>query len=246
MPHDKSQPPVQRSSAARTISVAAGAITGLIALGLVLIGGALLWGDAKKDDEGYLATGSDRVTTTTRALATENLDVNLDGAGWLVDADRLGELRLKVDSRADKPVFVGIAPTDEVSRYLRDTAHATLTDVSYSPFRATYDTHGGQRRPTPPAERQFWAASAHGSGTQTLTWDIKDGSWSVVVMNADGSPGVDTGVSAGATIPILTTLAWSSLGGGLVLLAAAGTLVFLGIRRPRRRPGRSAPVPAAL
>jgi hypothetical protein len=230
---------MQRWSAARTISVAAGAITGLIALGLVLIGGALLWGDAKKDDEGYLATGSDRLTTTTHALATEGLDATIDGPGWLINADRLGKVRVEVDSRAEKPIFVGIAPTDEVSRYLRDTAHATVTDVSYSPFEATYDTHAGERRPTPPAEQGFWAAAAQGSGPQTLTWDIAHGSWSVVVMNADGSAGVDAGVSAGANVPLLTTLAWSSMGGGLILLVAAGALVFVGIRRPRQRPHRA-------
>ena len=35
-------------------------------------------------------------------------------------------------------------------------------------------------------------------------------------MNADGSRGVDTGISAGADFPILSALAWGSVGGGLV------------------------------
>jgi hypothetical protein len=241
MPDHRPPPPAARSSAARIAYLTANGIAALLALGFLLVGGALLWGNAQKDDEGYLATGSDRMATSTRAMATENLDVSLDGPGWLINADSFGKVRLRVDPRADTPIFVGVAPTREVSSYLRDTAHATVTDVSYSPFRAAYRTHAGERLPPPPAQQRFWEASAHGPGTQTLTWDVAQGSWSIVVMNADGSPGVDAGVSAGANVPLLSTLAWSSLGGGLILLVAAGALVFVDIRRPRR----SAPVPAA-
>ena len=52
-------------------------------------------------------------------------------------------------------------------------------------------------------------------------------------MNADGSRGVETEISAGAKVPFLGTLAWVSLGGALVLLITAGTLVYLGLRTPR-------------
>jgi hypothetical protein len=244
MPTHDPHPPARRSRAAR-IAVLAGGTIALVAAGVMLAGGALLWGDAQKDDQGYFATGSDRFATQTAALATENLDVNLDAPGWLVGADRLGKVRLEVDSRADKPVFVGIAPTHEVERYLRDTAHATVTDVSYSPFRADYRTLGGERRATRPAVQPIWAASAQGSGTQTLTWDVEHGSWSVVVMNADASAGVDVGVSAGANVPVLSTLAWGALGGGSILLAAAGALVFVGVRRPRTGHDPLALAPAA-
>ena len=51
-------------------------------------------------------------------------------------------------------------------------------------------------------------------------------------MNADGSRGVDAKVSAGAKLPFLTTLAWVSFGGALVLLIVAATLTYLGVRTP--------------
>jgi hypothetical protein len=225
--------PVKRSKGARIAAFAGATVVGLLALGLLAVGGASLWANGQKDDHGYLSTGSDRFATSSHAIATEDLDIDGEAPGWLVDADRYGKVRLKVDSRSDKPVFVGIAPTREVTSYLRETAHATVTDVSYSPFRATYGAHTGSSAPTPPAERGFWAASAHGSGPQTLTWDVKHGSWSVVVMNADGSRGVDAGVSAGANVPVLSTIGWGALGGGLLLLIVAGGLVVLGVRKPR-------------
>jgi hypothetical protein len=52
-------------------------------------------------------------------------------------------------------------------------------------------------------------------------------------MNADGSAGVNAGVSAGATADFLTPLAWGTLGGGLLLTAVAGGLLFAGLRRPK-------------
>jgi hypothetical protein len=228
--------PASRSTGARIAAFTGAGIVGLLALVLIAVGGVSLWANGEKDDSGYLSTGTDRFATSTYALATDNLDLDSRGAGWLIDSDRYGKVRLKVDSRAGKPVFVGIARTDDVTRYLRNSAHAVVTDVSYSPFRAEYRGHAGAQRPTLPADQRFWAASAHGSGAQTLTWDVKHGSWSVVVMNADGSRGVDAGVKAGANVPILPAIGWGALGGGLLLLVVAGALVVVGTGRPRRRP----------
>jgi hypothetical protein len=223
--------PTKRSNPARIAAFVGAGVIGLLALALVAVGGISLWANGQKNDDGYLATGSDRFATSTYALATENLDIDSQGAGWLINSDRYGKVRLKVNSRAGKPVFVGIARTSAVNSYLRGTSHATVTDVSYSPFRADYRTHGTGSRPALPGDQRFWAASAHGSGQQTLTWDVKHGSWSIVVMNADGSRGVDAGVSAGANVPILAAIGWGALGAGLVLLVAAGGLVVLVVRR---------------
>ncbi|MEN3282794.1 MAG: hypothetical protein V7607_3934 [Solirubrobacteraceae bacterium] len=223
----------QRSTGGRIVAFAGAGVVGLVALALLAAGAIGLWANGQKGDDGYLATGSDRFATSTYAIATENLDVDSHGPGWLINADRYGKVRLKVDSHAGKPVFVGVARTDAVNRYLRGTAHATVTDVSYSPFRAEYRTQGSGSRPTVPSDQRFWVASAHGPGKQTLTWDVKHGSWSIVVMNADGSRRVSAGVSAGANVPILSAVAWGALGGGLVLLIASGALVFVGVRDPR-------------
>jgi hypothetical protein len=228
------QPP--RSSAARTTSVVVGVIVGLFALGMLAIGGVLLWADSKKDEQGYISTQTERFATSTAAIATDSLDVDSEGPGWLTSHDRYGNVRLEVSSRNDKPVFVGIARTKDVSAYLRGTSHTTVTDFDVDPFRATYRREPGSAAPAAPASKRIWAASTHGTGTQTVTWDVKHGDWSVVVMNADGSRGVDTGVSAGADFPILSALAWGSVGGGLVLLGVASLLVVVGTTAQRRAP----------
>jgi hypothetical protein len=65
-------------------------------------------------------------------------------------------------------------------------------------------------------------------------------------MNADGSANVDAGVSAGADAPWLSAVGWGTIGGGAVLAMVAGTLVFVGVRRPRepREPAGLAPAAA--
>jgi hypothetical protein len=238
MPEPIQPPPPHSSSGPRVAALIVGSLLGLLAVVLVAAGGLMLWGDGQKDRDGYLSTSSDRFAAGGYAVTSDDLDVDLGAQGALVDRDTFGNVRLKATSHNGKPVFVGIAPTGDVSAYLRASAHSSVTDLDASPFRVTYRAHPGDRRPAAPAQQRFWAASAHGSGTQTMTWKVRDGSWSVVVMNADGSRGVDAGVSAGASVPFLTPLAWVSLGGGLLLLAVSGGLIYLGARTPRRRPDR--------
>jgi hypothetical protein len=208
-------------------------LLGLFSLGLLAGGGVLLWGDAQKDDQGYLSTSRERFATGTYALATQNLDIDTDGAGWFLDRDRYGEIRLEVSS--EKPVFVGIARSRDVAAYLRGTQHDLVRDVSYAPFDADYRRVAGDERPPRPAGQDFWAASASGTGTQAVTWDVEDGDWSVVVMNADASRGVDADAKAGAELPFLASLGWGTLIAGLVALVIAATLAIVGMRATQRR-----------
>jgi hypothetical protein len=224
-------PPTRGRSGGQVAAIVGGSIAGILAVLALVAGGLFLWADSKKDSDGYVNTGSDPYSTRTYAITTEDLQLDDDVPG--VVENLYGKVRLRATAHNGKPVFVGIANSDDVSRYLADSSHATLTDVNYDPFRPRYRTTGGEKRPAVPADQDIWVASAHGAGTQTLTWDVKQGHWSVVVMNADGSAGVDAGVSAGATLGFLTPVAWGTLGGGLLLGAIAGGLLFAGLRRPK-------------
>ena len=214
--------------------VAAG-LAGLLSLGLLAAGGLLLWGDSQKDDQGYLSTRTERFATNTYALSTDNLDVDLDGADWLLSRDRFGKVRLTVNPNTSKPVFVGVARTSDVSRYLTGTSHEVVDDVDFSPFTADYRRHDGEAKPDAPTNHRFWEASTEGAGRQTLTWDVEDGDWSIVVMNADASRGVDVGVKAGAELGFLNGAGWGAIIGGLIVLSFAALMAILGIRQPARQ-----------
>jgi hypothetical protein len=228
----------------RVIGLTTGTIAALAAAALLAAGGVVMWADSKKDDDGYATTASHTFTSGGYAIASDDLDVDEDGPGTLLDEDLYGHLRLKVEPHGDRPLFVGIARTADVERYLRSSAHSVLNDVSLDPFEADYRMHDGSRPPATPAAQGFWAAATHGAGSQTLTWKVRRGGWSVVVMNADGSRGVDAGVSVGATVPLLTPLGWGLAGGGLLLALVAAALVALGVRAPSRSGSARQPVHA--
>jgi hypothetical protein len=222
--------PARRPRGGRIVAIVASGLVALMSLGFLTAGGLLVWADSQKDEHGYISSDKERFTTQTAALATENLDLDFDGLGSLVDEGTLGKIRIAAQSNDGKPVFVGVARTDDVTRYLRGTAHDIVTDVDYSPFHAEYSTQPGERSADAPGAERFWAATAQGGGEQALTWEVEDGDWSVVVMNADGSAGVDAGITAGASLGFIDEAGWISLGTGLALLALAGGLLFVGVR----------------
>jgi hypothetical protein len=76
-------------------------------------------------------------------------------------------------------------------------------------------------------------ASSQGTGKQSIDWEIDDGDYSVVVMNADGSLGVDADVSAGASVPYLDELGWSAIGSGAFALIVGIGLIALAVRKTR-------------
>jgi len=225
--------------------VIVGAIVALIATGFLVAGAAILIADSTKDDHGYLSTSKERFAARTAAIATDNLDVDLDGLSNVVSSEHYGKVRLRVAPTNGKHVFVGIARTRDVAAYLRPVAHTTVTDIDTHPFRVDQFDVRGRSHATPPAHRHIWAASAHGAGTQTLKWGVQDGSWSVVVMNEDGTPGIGARVDAGARLPFLTALGWSTVGGALLFLGGGIALIVAGARRRPRAPrGEVGPAPA--
>jgi hypothetical protein len=73
-------------------------------------------------------------------------------------------------------------------------------------------------------------------GTQTLTWKVREGDWSVVLMNADGSRGVAADVDLGAKLSFLLWVAIGLLIGGVLVCGGSTALIVLAARRPRPPP----------
>jgi hypothetical protein len=235
--------PAPRKSlgAGRIALIVSGALAALTAAGLFAVGGLALWGDGQKDAQGYLSTDSHRFAASSHALVSENLDIDLDGAEDLVAGTDLGDSRLTVASGAGEKLFVGIARTGEVTRYLGDVGHTEVSDFDATPFDGDYREQPGTGKPERPADQSFWVASAEGAGTQRLDWDVEEGDWSVVVMNADGSTGVQADVKVGTKLSFLDEFGWGLVGGGGFLLLMAAGLIVLGVRPPQSGSG-SAPV----
>jgi hypothetical protein len=135
-------------------------------------------------------------------------------------------------------VFIGIGPASAVERYLANAPIDRVTDFDVDPFRLTTEPRAGTARPAPPGEQSFWTVRADGTNA-TVDWKITDGSYRLVVMNADGSPNVAATSAVALTIPHLFGIALGALIGGVVLALVGILLVILGARtRPDRAPPR--------
>jgi hypothetical protein len=224
------------------LSAIGGGFLAFVAIVLIAAGAALFWvSEHKTDANGYYTTASHTYSSPTRALTTQSLDIDADAPDWLFSSDTFG--RVRIDPRAtssDQPVFVGIASTDDVNAYLDQVQHDEITDLELDPFALDKRREAGEARPAMPAAQTFWAASsADGS---PLDWKVRKGEWSVVMMNADGSPGVSVDASIGAKTPLVRELAWWLTIPGIALGLIAIVLVALGVRGLTRS---DAPQPVA-
>jgi hypothetical protein len=137
-------------------------------------------------------------------------------------------------------LFIGVGPEAAVAKYLGSVAHASVQDIDFDPFRVKYFPIAGGAPQGPPTEQRFWAASASGVGTQTLTWKVREGDWSVVLMNADGSRSVVADIDVGAKLSFLLWVAIGLLLGGVLVVGGSTALIVLAARR--RQPPPAPPV----
>ena len=218
---------------AKIVLVVLGALAALVGFALTLAGSTLLWAHTtQRDDGGYYSTSRHRFESSTYAITSERIDLGTDvREGDWVRFDDVGTARIAAESTDGTPVFVGIARDADVERYLRNTAHDELVDVSFTPFFADYRRQEGEIRPAVPATQSFWVASATGAGRQVLTWDMEQGEWAVVIMNADASAGVGVDASVGVKTSLLLPIGIGVGGFGVILLVAATAMLILGLRR---------------
>ena len=234
----------QRSSwsAGRIVSVVIGAVLLFTATGLLAGGGALLWADQTQREDGHVWTEVEQLSTSGFALVTDDLRFDTGGEQWLVE-DVLGTARLEVTpAGADEEIFVGIAPTAEVDRYLNGVGHHMIDEFGQTWGHPGMTEMGGGPPSEAPRDVDFWTASASGTGTQVVDWRPSDGNWSAVVMRADGEAGLSVNGRAGATLPGLTWISVALLVTGGLLVIAGAFLIALAVHRAHRNP--PPPVPA--
>lgn len=205
-----------------------GRIVGLIALSLAtllflaafFVGAAMLVAyGAERSDDGFFESKAQRIATATAAVTSEEVDLGRDtdkATDWFFDT-----VDATVKLQAEGPnLFIGIGPASAVEAYLSDVARDEIKDIDDD--RVKYRSVAGSATAPAPVDQGFWVASATGSGTIDIEWDVESGEWSAVLMKADGSPGVVADVVVGAKAGII-------LGLGLVLLLVGGALAAASI-----------------
>lgn len=217
-----------------------GALIALAAVGLFAGGGGLLWAyGTQRSADDFFTSPTVALSTDTYALTSAEIDLGSRPGDWL-PSGRLATVRLEVETTDTSQVFVGIAPDAEVDAYLDGVAHSQVTRIGPRSADVDYRTVSGGAPSTPPTEQTFWAASVEGTGSQTLSWELEPGDWTVVIMNADAGSGVAVEAAAGARAELVVPVAFFLLLGGLFFAAIAAVMLVVAVRRPTEAAGVAA------
>lgn len=216
----------------RVTALVIGSILILISLGLLGGGATVLWVDlAHRDATGYVTSGVHHYSSAGSALTTERIDLGSPGMGRVYGPAPLDKVRIRVTpASSGVPVFVGIAPSADVDRYLAGVKQTRISDF----WTDRVTTIEGGTPASAPGAQSFWVVSSTGTGTRTVEWIPASGSWTVVVMNADGRSGVDVGTDFGARVPALLWIAVGLLVAGAVFAVGGALLIAGAIRRASR------------
>lgn len=218
----------QTAGAGRVLAIVASVFLLVIGAALALGGTVLV---AVFGSDGEISSATHPVVTPTAAVVTDI--ATFRDTSEVADAVGTPVVRIAADGGNSSGLFVGIGPAVEVDRYLAGVEIDQAVDFDIDPFVLNLSRRDGAETTADlPAEQGFWVMSTTGSAG--LDWPVRDGDYRVVVMNADGTAGVDSQLSVGVGLGGIFALGLGLLIGGVVLIALA--IALLVFTRPRRSP----------
>ena len=223
-------------SGGRIVLLVFGIIALVVAVGLLILGGLAVWLDtARTDSEGFVTTGTIHLDRDSHAIVTEPVEMEL--RGWWWDWNDFATIKLEgsTDAPSSKQIFIGIAEDSDVKAYLNNVEYDEIDRWRIWPHKVEYDNHPGSAVPVAPATQAFWTVSAHGAGTQTLEWELEEGTYMLVLMNDDGSAGVDLSIELGAKVSWLIWVGVGLLVGGAVATIGGSLMIYFAVRRKTPR-----------
>ncbi|MEW9531770.1 DUF4389 domain-containing protein [Microbispora sp. NPDC049125] len=231
-PVESPHAPANRWTGGAITAVLSGSVLALAAIGTLFAGIGAATLNAARGPDGFVSVNAGRLTTDAYAITSDDVTLTAQGVRFLHDS--LG--RVRVIAHGDEPLFIGVAPSSAADAYLADVAHDQVRrlDRSAGPH---YSRSAGTRAPAAPLGQAFWTAESDGA---TLVWNAEPGQWTVVLMNADGSPGVSADVEAGAIVPALGGIVTGLLTLAAILAMSGTGLIVLGLylAAPTRTPAR--------
>jgi hypothetical protein len=204
----------------------------LLVLGAVAViaGGFIMYKNTTNDSEGYTLSNTYTVQTPANAFIL-----------WVGSPHSEARLKWVVTSLdSDTQVFAGWGTADTVNAYTHNYQYATpASGWSYTArsYEAKINITNVQiinpDRPALPPTQDLWLNTVTTANTATLycTSNNEDGKNSMlVIMNADGSNGVEATIQLGSRIALYSWLPYILLPAGLLLLIIG---VFL-VRKTRK------------
>ncbi|HKX75901.1 MAG TPA: DUF4389 domain-containing protein, partial [Acidimicrobiia bacterium] len=219
-------------SVGKTLTALLGAVIALVAAGLIAGGAGLLWAyGTQRTADGYFTSSDVELSTDGYALVSGEIDLGSRPSDWF-PTGQLATIRLNVESTEEESVFVGIGPAHEVDAFLADAAISEVTRLGPNAGEVAYREVEGDASPAQPSRQTFWAVSAEGPGSQTITWEAEQGEWTVVIMNSDATAGLAVEASAAASTELLVPIGGGLFVVGLFIAAISALLLVVVLRRP--------------
>jgi len=203
----------------------------LVGVGLMIGGGALVWSNIViRDSEGFYSTRTINFNRDSHAITSRPAEIHY-GPTWFLNWPDLVQIKTKATNNNPKGIFIGILEEKKVQQYLGNVTYDQIRELNiHRPFRAptiSYKQYPGESSPGPPTSQTFWEASVYGQNTQVLKWGLQEGNYSLVVMNEDGSRGINIDGSLGVKVPMIVGIGIGLLAGGFVLILFSFLVVYL-------------------
>ena len=172
------------TSPKQIVLIVLGAIVGLTGLLATVAGGAVLVAIGPPNT---IQSSSHGISSSADAVVSAAASIHHE-AGF---ASVFGTPTIHVHVTTAVPggAFIGIAPVGKVDRYLAGTPVAVVND--FNTASSNLSARAGRAMPAPPNDQSFWVAHATGTAAADLVWTPRDGTYRVVVMRADGKPGIN-------------------------------------------------------
>ena len=219
-----------------------GGIIGLIVAVFFLVSGIyfLCQNSTSKDSQGFFSTWNFEIQRDSRAIVLEPDGIEFD-VNW--DIGDIGVFKVIAETIGPgKELFIGSAPQEDVCSYLDGIEYDKITALWIFPLRADYQRFNGDAVPANPVSQEFWIDTSFGKDTQELIWDPEHGNASLVIMNADGSAGLDLNAHVKTKVGILFIAGVGSVIIGIFLLL----LSLMAILYTRRTPNVVYPKPLLI
>lgn len=209
-----------------------GIVGTVVAVFLLVVGLVSVFGrSTDKDEEGFYPVWDLEIEKDSNAIVVRPEGVELSPGRSL--GDTAGTFKVRVSNNdSSGQLYIGLAHQFDVEKYLGDIDYVEIEDLYIFPVRAAYSNHPGGSNPEAPGSQKFWARSTSGAGVQTVVWELEpDRNW-LVIMNEDGTSGININITFSAMTPLILMFGLFNLtAGGFLLLFSL--MIFFASGRSR-------------
>ncbi len=193
------------------------------------------------DEDGFITSDPATIDLPGYAIVLEDIEFDVDPMAWKWMQGRGGLLKFKIITESNDPakeIFIGVARESDLRPYLQDLEYQRVIDMDFD--EENYDLmfsaddfrlHPGGPPSAPPTVHSYWVVHTSSADEQELIWEPMAGTYNVVVMNADGSEGIDADIRVGASMPFFGSIADILIYVGLFVGAIGVLMLYFTIKR---------------